>query len=159
MVVEFFEVVVDGCRWLQAVLGGFRWLQVVPSFSNYGKLVLNKSTKPATDYLARICLNHCLVIGTLPYGHLCITVNSLLRPIFLSRKNSSTCSLKKKKTLLKPTVTFQNRKQYRILYNYTPLIRRIVLNVENQGFRDRSILSIIVIYLVVKQPIYFTTLL
>ena len=26
MVVEFFEVVLDGCR----------WLQVVPSFSNYG---------------------------------------------------------------------------------------------------------------------------
>ena len=35
MVVEFFEVVVGGCSWLQMVLGGFRWFQVVPCFSDY----------------------------------------------------------------------------------------------------------------------------
>ena len=29
MVVEIFEVVVDGCRWLLVVVGGFRWFQVV----------------------------------------------------------------------------------------------------------------------------------
>ena len=35
MVVEFFEVVVGGCRLLLMVLGGFRWFWVVPCFSNY----------------------------------------------------------------------------------------------------------------------------
>ena len=29
MVVENFEVVVDGCRWLLVVVGGFRWFRVV----------------------------------------------------------------------------------------------------------------------------------
>ena len=47
----------------------------------------------------------------------------------------------------------------RILHNFTPLTQPLVLNLENQSACDMSILSIIVIYLVVKQPIYFTTLL
>ena len=38
MVVEFFEVVVGGCRRFLMVLDGFRWLLVVPSFSNYGMI-------------------------------------------------------------------------------------------------------------------------
>ena len=45
-----------------------------------------------------------------------------------------------------------------MLYDFTPLIRPLALNVENQGACDTSILSISVILLVVvKQPIYFTT--
>ena len=41
MVVEFFEVVV----------GGFRWLKVVPSFSNYGRRLLY-------DLALFLCQNH-----------------------------------------------------------------------------------------------------
>ena len=36
MVVEFFEVVVDGCRWFQMVLGGCRsFLLLVTTESNH----------------------------------------------------------------------------------------------------------------------------
>ena len=51
MVVEIFEVVVDGCRWLLVVVGGFRWFQVV---SGGFRLVLTLFKGPKEKFLKKI---------------------------------------------------------------------------------------------------------
>ena len=51
MVVEIFEVVVDGCRWLLVVVGGFRWFQVV---SGGFRLVLTLFKGPNEKFLKKI---------------------------------------------------------------------------------------------------------
>ena len=51
MVVEIFEVVVDGCRWLLVVVGGFRWFQVV---SGGFRLVLTLFKRPKEKFLKKI---------------------------------------------------------------------------------------------------------
>ena len=55
MVVEIFEVVVDGCRWLLVVVGGFRWLQVVlGGFRSFHVLVLTLFKGPKEKFLKKI---------------------------------------------------------------------------------------------------------
>ena len=51
MVVEIFEVVVDGCRWLLVVVGGFRWFQVV---SGGFRVVLTLFKGPKEKFLKKI---------------------------------------------------------------------------------------------------------
>ena len=51
MVVEIFEVVVDGCRWLLVVVGGFRWFRVV---SGGFRLVLTLFKGPKEKFLKKI---------------------------------------------------------------------------------------------------------
>ena len=97
---------------------------------------------------------------TPPYGHLGNTVTSFLRPIsFVPEKEPYIFSKKKTRLCGHPSVIRSHFKipNSRFLYNFTPLIRPLELNVENQSACDMSILSTIVIYLLVKQPICFTT--
>ena len=55
MVVEIFEVVVDGCRWLLVVVGGFRWFQVVSGgFRSFHVLVLTLFKGPKEKFLKKI---------------------------------------------------------------------------------------------------------
>ena len=55
MVVEIFEVVVDGCRWLLVVVGGFRWFQVVSGgFRSFHVLVLTLFKEPKEKFLKKI---------------------------------------------------------------------------------------------------------
>ena len=55
MVVEIFEVVVDGCRWLLVVVGGFRWFQVVSGgFRSFHVLVLTLFKGPKENFSRKL---------------------------------------------------------------------------------------------------------
>ena len=70
----------------------------------------------------------CFKSGTHDTVEPCLTVTSLLRPFFLSRRDAHTCSMTRKSLLMRPPQYYCKQLHAGIqicliLYNFTPLMR------------------------------------
>ena len=64
MVVEFFEVVVGGFKWLQMVLGGFRSFHVLVTTRFIHPALLNEGCDASMYVCMHACMHACMHVCT-----------------------------------------------------------------------------------------------